>query len=241
MNRSGAAQSLRRASSARFASLCVQLLLSLMIAAAAPPVSVAAASTPSVAGAAMAPALELGSRGAAVRALQRKLAQLAYLPASAINGVFGMRTRHAVVAFQGWSGLARDGVAARRTQLALARARAPAPWSAAEGIEVHIAQQVLLLVRAGRVQRAIHVSTGMPGWPTPVGHFRVLQRAARSWSVPFQVWMPLAQYFYGGYAIHEFSEVPDFPASHGCVRVPAAEAQAVWRFARVGMRVWTAR
>jgi len=60
-----------------------------------------------------------------------------------------------------------------------------------------------------------------------------------SWSVPFRVWMPLAQYFDDGYAMHEFSDVPAYPASHGCIRVSSEEAQTVWQFGRVGMRLWT--
>ena len=60
-----------------------------------------------------------------------------------------------------------------------------------------------------------------------------------SWSGPFQVWMPLAQYFYDRYAMHEFPDVPPYPASHGCVRVPSEEAQTVWQFGRSGMRPWT--
>ena len=183
--------------------------------------------------------LQLGSHGPAVRALQSELARLTYLPSSAVDGVFGMRTWHAVVAFQGWSGIGRDGVVGPKTQRALAHARVPRPWSTATGIEVHIPQQVALLVAHGRVVRAIHVSTGMPGWPTPVGHFAIFARYTLSWSVPFQVWMPLAQYFATGYAIHEFPDVPDYPASHGCIRVPSAEAQVVWQFGRIGMRLWT--
>jgi len=99
---------------------------------------------------------------------------------------------------------------------------------------------VLLLVRRGRVQRAIHVSTGMPGWPTPSGHFTILERDPMSWSRRFRVWMPLAQYFHDGYAMHEFSDVPAYAASHGCVRVPAEDAQAAWQFGRIGSRLWTA-
>jgi len=185
------------------------------------------------------PTLSLGSRGPAVRALQSALARLTYLPPGAIDGTFGMQTWHAVVAFQGWSGLERDGVAGSLMRRALARARRPVPWSTAAGFEIHIAQQVLLLIRGGRVRRAIHVSTGRPGWPTPVGRFTILERDLMSWSAPFQVWMPLAQYFDDGYALHEFAEVPAYPASHGCIRVPSEEAQAVWRFGRVGMRLWT--
>lgn len=183
--------------------------------------------------------LRLGSHGPAVRALQSALARLTYLPPDGVDGAFGEQTWHAVVAFQGWSGLIRDGVAGPLTLRALAHARRPVPWSTATGFEVHIAQQVLLLVRDGRVERAIHVSTGRPGWPTPVGHFTILERDLMSWSAPFQVWMPLAQYFDDGFALHEFSEVPAYPVSHGCIRVPSVEAQTVWRFGRVGMRLWT--
>lgn len=186
-----------------------------------------------------APMLQLGSHGPAVRALQSELARLTYLPRSAIDGGFGTRTWHAVVAFQGWSGLAMDGVVGPQTRKALVHARLPTPWSTADGFEVHIAQQVLLLVRDGRVQRAIHVSTGMPGWPTPRGHFTILERDPMSWSLRFHAWMPLAEYFYDGYALHEFPEVPAYPASHGCIRVPSDEAQVVWQFGRIGMRLWT--
>lgn len=184
--------------------------------------------------------LQIGSRGPAVLTLQHELERLTYLPVGTADGVFGVRTWHAVVAFQGWSGIARDGIVGPRTRAALADARPPVPWSRAEGMEVHIAQQVLLLVRGGRVRRAIHVSTGRPGWPTPVGHFRIIERDTLSWSAPFATWMPLAQYFYPGFAIHEYPEVPEYPASHGCVRVPEVEAPTVWDFGHVGMRVWTA-
>lgn len=197
-----------------------------------------AATRPPGAVGAQAATLHLGSRGAAVRSLQRILARLTYLPSSGVDGRFGMQTWHAVVAFQGWNRLGRDGVVGLRTRGALARAGRPRPWSTATGIEIHVNRQVLLLMRHGRVQRAIHVSTGSYG-RTPLGHFRIYRRELMSWSVPFHVWMPLAQYFYRGYAMHQFASVPAIPASHGCVRVPQQEAQAVWRFGRIGMRVWT--
>lgn len=191
---------------------------------------------PAVASSAM---VRLGDRGAAVRALQTNLVRLTYLPRGTVDGVFGMRTWHAVVAFQGWSRIRRDGVVGPQTRKALAHARVPVPWSRATGFEVHIAQQVLLIVKSGRVIRAVHVATGRPGRETPLGHFRIVVRAAMSWSVPFKVWMPLAQYFHDGYAMHEFSDVPAYPASHGCIRVPTAEAGTVWRFGGIGMRLWT--
>jgi peptidoglycan hydrolase-like protein with peptidoglycan-binding domain len=182
--------------------------------------------------------VQVGARGASVRSLQSTLSRLGYLPAGAVDGVFGTRTWHAVVAFQGWSGLVRDGVVGLRTRAALEHALTPTPWSRAIGIEIHISRQVMLLVANGRVQRAIHVSTGAGG-ATPIGHFAITRREPMSWSVPFGVWMPLAQYFYYGYALHQYPLVPAYPASHGCLRVPAAEAPTVWQFGRTGMRVWT--
>jgi len=134
----------------------------------------------------------------------------------------------------------RDGIVGPHTRVALKAARRPRPWSSSGGFEVHLAQQVLLLTGGGQVSRAIHVSTGAGG-TTPGGHFTIIRRVAMSWSVKFHVWMPLAQYFYGGYAMHEFSSVPGYPASHGCVRVPSQESQVVWQFGRVGMRLWTRR
>jgi lipoprotein-anchoring transpeptidase ErfK/SrfK len=44
--------------------------------------------------------------------------------------------------------------------------------------------------------------------------------------------MPYASYFVGGYALHE-GAVPTYPASHGCVRLPAGDAADVYRFATV--------
>jgi peptidoglycan hydrolase-like protein with peptidoglycan-binding domain len=91
--------------------------------------------------------LRLGARGSAILALQRNLTRLTYLPYVGVDGVFGVQTWHAVVAFQGWSGLARDGIAGPLTLGALTRARTPTPWSRATGFEIHVREQVRLLVR----------------------------------------------------------------------------------------------
>jgi lipoprotein-anchoring transpeptidase ErfK/SrfK len=96
---------------------------------------------------------------------------------------------------------------------------------------------VALLVQGGRLVRAIHVSTGKPGYATPAGTFNVYRKALKDWSYPFQVWLPYASYFTGGIAFHEYPDVPAFPASHGCVRVPAPEAPLVYRFAQMGTPV----
>lgn len=180
--------------------------------------------------------VELGDRGPEVRAIQRTLARATYLPRAAVDGRFGWRTWHAVVAFQGWprspATASSDRAPAPRSITRLVRFRGPR-----EGYEVHVAGQVLLMVRDGRVRRAIHVSTGA-GSSTPLGHFRVERRERMSWSRTFGVWMPYVQYFWRGYAMHAYPIVLAYPASHGRVRVPSEEAEAVWNFGQLRMRMW---
>ncbi len=186
-----------------------------------------------------APVLRYGSRGADVRRLQTELVRLRYLPGGAANGTFGDRTWHAVVAFQGWQGLGRTGIVDRRTWAALDRAAVPRPWGGLQrGVQVDIARQVLLLVRDGVAVRAIHISSGASGHWTPRGRFSVIRKEVLSWSTPFSSWMPYANYFSGGYAIHGYASVPSYPASHGCIRVPMVEAAAVYAAATYRSPVW---
>lgn len=182
--------------------------------------------------------LRLGSRGADVRRLHEELVRLRYLPPGGRAATFGERTWHAVVAFQGWRRLSRTGVVDRKTWRALDQAEPPAPWAGIRrGVLIDTGRQVLLLVEGGRAIRAIHVSTGAYG-RTPRGRFSVYRKETMSWSVPFGVWMPYASYFNGGFAMHAYSSVPSYPASHGCVRVPPVEAPGVYRFAGYGTPVW---
>ena len=177
-----------------------------------------------------------GGSGARVAAMQTYLAQLGYLPWEAVNGSYDYRTTHAVMAFQGWSGRTRDGLASVKTLKALTHARTPKPWRRYKGrrVEVHIDKQVVLLVdESNAVVRAIHVSTGAGG-KTPEGDFSVYRKEEMSWSTPFSTWLPWASYFSGGFAFHEYPDVPGYPASHGCVRVPAPEAPVIFGFAGYG-------
>ena len=54
-----------------------------------------------------------------------------------------------------------------------------------------------------------------------------------NYSVPFSTYLPYASYFNNGIAFHEYPDVPPYPASHGCVRVPTPEARRVYNFARM--------
>lgn len=61
---------------------------------------------------------KVGSRGEEVRKIQTRLKELGYDPGS-VDGVFGEKTRKAVVAFQRDNGLTQDGIAGPKTLAAL--------------------------------------------------------------------------------------------------------------------------
>lgn len=180
-----------------------------------------------------------GEKSLNTREVQRRLAQLNYLPPGAVDGRDGYRTQQAVIAFQSWEGLDRDGVVGPMTTAALNRAKPPKPsgQGPSKRIEVYRAKGVTLLIAKGKVRRAIHTSSGAPGTETPAGTYSIFRKELRSWSVPFQVWLPYASYFNNGIAFHEYPDVPTYPASHGCVRVPAPEAPGLYKFAKLGTTV----
>jgi hypothetical protein len=171
--------------------------------------------------------------------VQRRLVELRYLPPGAVTGTWNYQTRQALTAFQAWEGLARDGQVGPRTTAALRIAVPPKPMHRVSGREIEVFREVgvTLLVDDGRVVRAVHSSSGKTGFATPTGSYRVFRKELRSWSYPYQVWLPYASYFNGGIAFHASANVPPYPASHGCVRLPSPDASQVYAFARIGALV----
>jgi peptidoglycan hydrolase-like protein with peptidoglycan-binding domain len=173
------------------------------------------------------------------RVVQKRLAALGYLPAEAVTTVWNARTAHAVHAFQAWEGLARDGIVGPQTLAALENATRPRPAGSVGGrhVEVHRQRGVTLLVENGRVVRALHSSSGAGTNATPAGNYTVFRKELNSWSVPYKVWLPYASYFNNGIAFHGYPDVPPYPASHGCVRLPIADAPSAYGFMSIGTPV----
>jgi hypothetical protein len=179
-----------------------------------------------------APSLAAGSRGPAVRFLERRLDRLHYLLANR-NASFGADTRDAVYAFQKIEGLARTGVVGPTFWNQLARARTPRASRRGTHIEVHKGRQVLLEVHGGRVKHVVNTSTGLTG-NTPVGRWTIYRKDAGFNSLG----MLDALYFIGGYAVHGYHSVPPYQASHGCARVPLWAAHGVYSRWSIGDTVY---
>jgi N-acetylmuramoyl-L-alanine amidase len=182
--------------------------------------------------------LSVGSTGAAVEALERRLKQLRFR-VPGVDRYFGTRTFDSVVAFQKAWGLARTGIVGAGTWNMLGRARILRPrygWPSPH-LEVDKSRQILMLVRRGRVAAVIPISSGATG-NTPEGAFRILWKApaTSTWLGPGILYRTMT--FHGNFAIHGYYSVPVYPASHGCVRVPIWLADWLYDRSYVGERVF---
>lgn len=63
--------------------------------------------------------VKVGSSGSDVKAIQNKLISLGYLPSGEADGIFGSKTKNAVIKFQKDKGLTADGIVGTNTAKAL--------------------------------------------------------------------------------------------------------------------------
>jgi lipoprotein-anchoring transpeptidase ErfK/SrfK len=183
--------------------------------------------------------LRWGDTGEQVRTVQQRLESLGYW-VGPVDGVFGPLTRQAVYAVQKAAGISRDGVVGPDTRSALDRGvRPPARSDGGHVIEVDLDKQLLMLVDNGRVDHIFNTSTGTFEyyWYGGERHFADTPRGR--WEIYRQVdgWDPgplgrlyKPKYFnQQGIAVHGYTNVPPYPASHGCVRVSLSAIDWMWR------------
>lgn len=116
-----------------------------------------------------------------------------------------------------------------------------APGIAPEGpvsIIVSLKTQKAYAYRNGVAIGVSTVSTGTKGFATPTGVFTVLQKDAEHVSNLYKdAAMPFMQRLtWGGIAMHA-GNLPGYPASHGCIRMPLAFAKLLFGITRMGITV----
>ena len=135
----------------------------------------------------------------------------------------------------------RLAVASREKSPAKAKANTDDVAAKAKGllsVIISIDKQRLTLYSDGQPIAQSHISTGVPGHPTPAGVFSVIQKDRWHHS---NIYSNAPMYFmqritWSGVAMHE-GVVPNHPASHGCIRLPGAFARQMWGITRLGVRV----
>jgi hypothetical protein len=98
--------------------------------------------------------------------------------------------------------------------------------------EADLSSQLLALISGSHVQAIFPISSGKPSTPTILGSYQIY------WRVPGynSEGMYYSDYFIRGYAIHGYDPAPDYPASHGCLRLPIADA--VWVYDWLALGDW---
>jgi peptidoglycan hydrolase-like protein with peptidoglycan-binding domain len=165
-----------------------------------------------------------------VNLLERRLRELGY-HITGVDDRYDHRTRDAVIAFNKVQGRPRSGSVTASTWGALASPKRPRPRRRFGNYHIEIDQtkQVIYVVRRGKVRRILHTSTGRNGY-TRNGTFRVHRRIG-GYS-PGRLYYP--SYFDGLRATHGWPEVPTYPASAGCARVPMWAARWMYERTPVG-------
>jgi lipoprotein-anchoring transpeptidase ErfK/SrfK len=192
--------------------------------------------------------LKRGDSGPQVRALQERLRYLKYWVGT-VDGKFGNLTQQAVYAFQKVQGLSRDGVVGPATRAALKKPKAVGrKTTSGRAVEIDKRRQILILVRDGKAKWIFNTSTGTEKpytykgkrymADTPKGKWRIF-RQVKGWRNGELGHLFNPKYFHAdGIAIHGYTSVPPYRASHGCARVTIEASKYLWTRIPIGTRVW---
>jgi lipoprotein-anchoring transpeptidase ErfK/SrfK len=103
---------------------------------------------------------------------------------------------------------------------------------------VSIGKQTVTVYDDGKVIAKSPISSGMTGHPTPTGIFSILEKNRYHYSNLYGgAPMPFMQRVTNsGVAMHA-GDLPGYPASHGCIRLPYSFARSLFGITDVGARV----
>jgi hypothetical protein len=105
-------------------------------------------------------------------------------------------------------------------------------------VAVSLQAQRLTVYQGTQSVLSTPISSGKPGHRTPTGVFAILQRARYHESNLYSnAPMPFMQRLtWSGVALHA-GQLPGYPASHGCIRLPYRTAETLFGLLRLGARV----
>jgi hypothetical protein len=181
--------------------------------------------------AALSDAVGFGATGRFVQLLQQRLAALHfYIPQT---GVYDQGTGLALDAYHRLLHWGTYQTLDHQTVIWLLNGwgafpvRYPRDGRHAEG---NLSLQLLALIDRGAVKAIYPISSGKPSTPTVLGRYHVYSK------VPGYLpdGMYYSNFFTGGYAIHGYNPAPDYPASHGCMRVPIVDAIPIYAWLSIG-------
>ena len=181
------------------------------------------------------PSLRPGECGKVVKGFKRAMAAMGYV--SGGGSCFNGRTGREVLAYRKVNGMNRSQKAGAGLVKSVFggkggyHVRYP---SAGEHAEVSLDKQVLALTRGDKPFSIYPVSTGKPSTPTITGHYS-FYRQEPGYNAEG---MYYSFYWHNGYAVHGYAEVPNYAASHGCVRTFIADQPRIYEQLHYGESIF---
>ncbi|HVO53573.1 MAG TPA: L,D-transpeptidase [Solirubrobacterales bacterium] len=171
------------------------------------------------------PALHPGDCSKVVKGFKDELAKMGYV--SGGGSCFNGRLGREVLAYRKVNDMNRNqqaGAALVKSVYSGRGAYRVKYPGAGEHAEVPLAKQVLVLIKNGKPFAIYPVSTGKPSTPTVTGHYTFYRQEPGYNSEG----MYYSFYWHNGYAVHGYHEVPNYAASHGCVRTFIADQPRIY-------------
>ncbi|WP_222598417.1 L,D-transpeptidase [Lentzea tibetensis] len=112
----------------------------------------------------------------------------------------------------------------------------PTPCDITDGACVQLSTNQTWLLRGNKIAHGpFPITSGMPGYNTPIGKFPVLRKVKDEWSKPYNGPMPYSTYFtHSGIAFHEGSLTQP---SHGCIHLARGAAATYFSELSIGETV----
>jgi len=171
-----------------------------------------------------------GLESASTTRLQRALREKGFYRGP-IDGDYGPKTRHAVMAFRKEIGASRSYSWSDSHWDELELYQAPyTKFDEPDRVEVNLTKQTAHLFRNGDLVATFPISSGNGEryfangtWRTantPTGNFKVYRHSSGWYESTLGLGLMLSPWFFtGGIALHGSASVPPGPASHGCIRL----------------------
>jgi len=179
-------------------------------------------------------------RGPDVEILQERLLELGLIQ-SKPDGIYGPGTAEAVRHFQETQLLQQDGVVGPETWTALGAGEASVRNMSPTGeyrIHIDTDRNVMYLYQSGHLVKTFNVAVGASLTPTPLGDWKITQKAMNPGG-PFGTrWLRLSVPF-GGYGIHGTDNPQSIgkAVSHGCVRMYNKDVEELYDLVPLGTMI----
>jgi hypothetical protein len=181
------------------------------------------------------PSLHQGQCGDVVVGFKKGMRKMGYIANS--GRCFGGKTARGVLAYRKVNGMSRSYRAGKGLVKSVFSGRGAyrvVHPGAGEHLEAPLSKQVLVFAKGDRPFAIYPVSSGKSSTPTVTGHFEFIRQEPGYNSHG----MYYSFYFYGGYAVHGYESVPDYPASHGCIRTFIADQPEIYNRINFGESIF---